>query len=311
MEVEHTKVLIIGSGPAGYTAAIYAARAGLEPIVVAGLMFGGQLMTTTEVENFPGYPDGVDGPELMTDVQKQAERFGTRIIFEDAAAVDLGRHPFAVETAEQKFTADALIVATGASARWLELESEQRLRNKGVSACATCDGALFRGQPMAVVGGGDVALEEALFLARFAEKVTVIHRRDELRASQILQQRTFEHDKIEFAWSSVVEAVLGDDFVTGVRVADVGTGKKIEIPVSALFIAIGHRPNTELFESQLELDEAGYIRVEPGTPRTSVPGVYSCGDVADPVYRQAVTAAGTGCMAAIEAQRWLAERGMA
>ena len=197
------------------------------------------------------------------------------------------------------------------SARYLGLESETAFRGKGVSACATCDGALFRGQPMAVVGGGDVALEEALFLARFAEKVTVIHRRDELRASQILQQRTFEHDKIEFAWSSVVEAVLGDDFVTGVRVADVGTGKKIEIPVSALFIAIGHRPNTELFESQLELDEAGYIRVEPGTPRTSVPGVYSCGDVADPVYRQAVTAAGTGCMAAIEAQRWLAERGMA
>lgn len=310
MEAEHTQGLIIGSGPAGYTAAIYVARAGLAPLMLAGLVSGGQLMTTTEVENFPGYPDGISGPELMADVQKQAERFGTRILFEDATRVDLSAHPFVVETEEKKFETEALLVATGASARWLELESEQRLRNKGVSACATCDGALFRGKPMAVVGGGDVALEEALFLTRFAEKVTVIHRRDELRASRILQQRAFEHEKIEFAWSSVVDEVLGDDRVTGVRIADVTTGEKAEIFAGALFIAIGHRPNTELFEGQLDLDDAGYIRVEPGTSRTSVAGVYACGDVADPVYRQAVTAAGTGCMAAIEAQRWLAERGV-
>jgi thioredoxin reductase (NADPH) len=311
MEAERTKVLIIGSGPAGYTAAIYAARAGLEPMVIAGLASGGQLMITTDVENFPGYPDGISGPELMADLQKQAERFGTRLLFEDATRVDLNSQRLVVETADRSFATDALIIATGASARWLGLESEQRLVNQGVSACATCDGALFRGKPMAVVGGGDTALEEALFLTRFAEKVTVIHRRDQLRASKILQQRALAHEKVEFAWNSVVDEVLGDDFVTGVRIADVGTGKKTELPVDALFIAIGHTPNTKLFEGQLELEGSGYVRVEPGTTQTSVAGVYACGDVADSVYRQAVTAAGTGCMAAIEAERWLAERGIA
>jgi thioredoxin reductase (NADPH) len=311
MEAEHTEVLIIGSGPAGYTAAIYAARAGLEPVVIAGVAFGGQLMVTTDVENFPGYPDGISGPELMADLQKQAERFGTRLVFDDATRVDLNSRPLVVETADRSFTTDALIIATGASARWLGLESEQRLRNQGVSACATCDGALFRGKPMAVVGGGDTALEEALFLTRFAEKVTVIHRRDQLRASKILQQRALDHEKVEFAWNSVVDEVLGDDFATGVRIADVDTGEKSELPVDALFIAIGHTPNTKLFEGQLKLQGAGYVWVEPGATRTSVAGVYACGDVADSVYRQAVTAAGTGCMAAIEAERWLAERGVA
>jgi thioredoxin reductase (NADPH) len=300
--------LIIGSGPAGYTAAIYAARAGLEPIVVAGLAFGGQLMITTDVENYPGYPEGVSGPTLMEDLQKQAERFGTRVILEDATRVDLSKHPFEVETEEKAFTADALLVATGASARWIGLESEQRLVNLGVSACATCDGALYRDKPMAVVGGGDTAMEEALFLTRFGTKVSVIHRRDQLRASKIMQERAKQNEKIEFIWNSVVDEVLGDDFVTGLRLRDVNSGEKSEIEVEALFVAIGHQPNTQLFEGQLALDDAGYIKVEPGTTRTSVEGVYACGDVADPTYRQAITAAGTGCMASIDAERWLAEQ---
>ena len=310
MAVEHTKVLIVGSGPAGYTAAIYAARAQLEPVVVAGLMFGGQLMITTDVENYPGYPEGVTGPVMMEDLQKQAERFGSKMVFEDATRVDLSRKPFTVETDERQFTADAVIVATGASARWLGIESEQRLVNNGVSACATCDGALFRDKPMAVVGGGDTAMEEALFLTRFATQVTVIHRRDELRASKIMAARALEHEKIEFAWNAVVDEVLGDDYVTGVRIADVETGEKRDIEVEACFVAIGHQPNTALFVGQLELDDAGYVNIEAGTTRTSIEGVFACGDVADPTYRQAVTAAGTGCMAAIDAERWLAEHGI-
>ena len=306
---EHARILIVGSGPAGYTAAIYAARAGLEPVVLAGFAFGGQLMITTDVENYPGYPEGVTGPGMMEDLQKQAERFGSRLIFEDATSVDLSARPFKVETDEASFTADSVIIATGASARWLGIESEQRFVNLGVSACATCDGALYRDKAIAVVGGGDTAMEEALFLTRFGTKVTVIHRRDELRASKIMQQRALAHDKIEFAWDSEVDEVLGDKFVTGVRLKNLKTGALEELAIEGLFIAIGHQPTTELFKGQLELDDAGYVKVQPGTTRTSLEGVFACGDVSDPTYRQAVTAAGTGCMASIDAERWLAEEG--
>jgi len=307
---ERRRVVIVGSGPAGYTAAIYAARAELEPVVVAGLQFGGQLMLTTDVENYPGFPDGVTGPVMMEMFQKQAERFGTRVFPEDATRVDVSKRPFRVETAERSFQADALILAMGASAKWLGLASETRLQNKGVSACATCDGALFRGKPMAVVGGGDTALEEALFLTRFATKVTLIHRRSELRASKIMQERARSNPKIEFAWNSAVEEVLGDEFVTGVRLRDVKTEENRSLPIEALFVAIGHQPNTDLVRGQIALDPVGYVQVERGTTRTSVEGVFACGDAMDPVYRQAVTAAGTGCMAAIDAERWLAEHGI-
>ena len=287
----HTKVLIIGSGPAGYTAAIYAGRAQLEPIMIGGMAFGGQLMLTTDVENYPGFPDGVTGPEMMELFRKQAERFG-------------------VNTADKQFTADAVLISTGASAKWLGIDSEQRLMNNGVSACATCDGALFRDKAMAVVGGGDTAMEEALFLTRFATKVTVIHRRDDLRASKIMGERAKNHELIEFAWNSQVKEVLGDEYVTAVRLTDTQTGAERDIDVEALFVAIGHQPNTGLFTGQLDLDDAGYIQVEPGTTKTSIEGVFACGDVSDPTYRQAVTAAGTGCMAAIESERWLAEQGV-
>jgi len=310
-ESEHTRLLIVGSGPAGYTAGIYAARAELEPVILAGLQFGGQLMLTTDVENYPGFPEGVTGPDMMERFQQQAERFGARVLLEDATRVDLSQRPFVAETDDRHFTADAVVVATGASARWLGLESEQRLQNRGVSACATCDGALYRGKPMAVVGGGDTAMEEALFLTRFATEVVVIHRRDELRASRIMQDRALAHEKIRFEWSSVVDEVLGDDFVTGVRIRDVDGGNPRELGVEALFVAIGHQPNTDLFKGQLALDDKGYVKVEPGTTRTSLPGVFASGDVMDPVFRQAVTAAGTGCMAAMEAERWLAEQGVA
>jgi len=307
---ERRRIVIVGSGPAGYTAAIYAARAELEPVVIAGLQFGGQLMLTTEVENYPGFPEGVTGPEMMEKFQKQAERFGTKILLEDATRIDTSKRPFRVETAEQAFEADALILAMGASAKWLGIPSETRLQNKGVSACATCDGALFRGKPMAVVGGGDTALEEALFLTRFATKVTLIHRRNELRASKIMQERARSNPKIEFAWNAAVEEILGDEFVTGVRLRDLKTDERRTLPTEALFIAIGHQPNTSLVKGQIALDPVGYIQVERGTTRTNVEGVFACGDAMDPIYRQAVTAAGTGCMAAIDAERWLAEHGI-
>ena len=303
---EHRRVAIVGSGPAGYTAAIYAGRAELAPLVVAGLQFGGQLMLTTDVENYPGFPEGVSGPEMMELFQKQAERFGAKVLLEDATEVELSQRPFRIATAERAFTADAVILATGATAKWLGLPSEQRLTNRGVSACATCDGALYRGKAMAVVGGGDTAMEEALFLTRFAPRVTVIHRRDTLRASKIMQERALRNEKIEFVWNSEVEEVLGDEFVTGVRIRDVVSGAVKELAVEALFVAIGHQPNTALVRGQIDLDPTGYIRVTRGT-RTSVEGVFACGDAMDPTYRQAVTAAGTGCMAAIDAERWLAE----
>jgi len=307
---EHRRLVVVGGGPAGFTAALYSARAELAPAVVAGLQTGGQLMLTTDVENYPGFPEAVTGPELMERFRAQAERFGATVFPEDATAIDLSRRPFRVRTAERSLTADALVLALGASARWLGLESETRLQNKGVSACATCDGALFRGKAMAVVGGGDTAMEEALFLTRFATEVTVVHRRGELRASKIMQERARNHPKIRFAWNSAVDEVLGAEFVTGVRLRDVETGALLELPVEALFVAIGHKPNTDLVRGQLELDPTGYVKVESGGTRTSVDGVFACGDAMDPTYRQAVTAAGTGCMAAIDAERWLAARGI-
>ena len=307
-EVVHTKLIIVGSGPAGYTAAIYAARAELEPVVIAGMAFGGQLMLTTDVENYPGFPEGLTGPEMMELFQKQAERFGTRVYNEDATAIELGTRPFRVTTDSREFTADTVIVATGASARWLGLESEERLQNRGVSACATCDGALFRGREMAVVGGGDTAMEEALFLTRFATMVHVIHRRGELRASRIMAERARKSDKIEFIWNSVVEEILGREEVEGVRVRNLESGDSSSVDVGAVFVAIGHTPNTELVRDVLDTNDQGYVLVQPGSTRTNVEGVFACGDVMDPTYRQAVTAAGTGCMAALDAERWLAAR---
>jgi thioredoxin reductase (NADPH) len=308
---ERVKLLIVGSGPAGYTAAIYAARADLKPVMIAGLQFGGQLMLTTEVENYPGFPEGVTGPEMMERFQKQAERFGTRVLMEDATRVDFSKRPFRVETEGAAFLADAVIVATGASAKWIGIPSEQKFMNRGVSACATCDGALFRGKPIAVVGGGDTAMEEALFLTKYASpKVTVIHRRNELRASKIMRERALKNEKIEFVWDSAVEEVLGGEFVTGLKLKNLKTGAVSEIPTEALFVAIGHKPNTDLFKGVLEMDDVGYLKVERGSSRTNVEGVFACGDAMDPTYRQAVTAAGTGCMAAIDAERWLAEHGI-
>ena len=309
------RLVIIGSGPAGYTAAIYAARAGLEPLLLAGagldptMLPGGQLMLTTDVENYPGFPEGVTGYELMDLFRRQAERFGTEVRLVDADSVDFSSRPFRVRAAEETILAESVIAATGARARWLGLDSEQEFLNRGVSACATCDGALYRGKEMAVVGGGDTAMEEALFLTRFAATVQVIHRRGELRASRIMGDRAKAHPKIRFVWDSVVEEVLGnEDGVTGVRIRNRETGALADLPVEALFVAIGHEPNTAIFAGQLDLEPTGYVRVDPGATTTSVEGVFACGDVMDATYRQAVTAAGTGCMAAIACERWLAER---
>jgi thioredoxin reductase (NADPH) len=301
------KVLIVGSGPAGLTAAIYAARAGLEPVVIEGFERGGQLMLTTDVENYPGFPDGVLGPELMDQLRKQAERFGTRIVSADVNKVDFSAHPFRAWAGDDEYEAETVIISTGASARWLGIPGEERLRGHGVSACATCDGFFFRDRELAVVGGGDSAMEEALFLTRFASKVTIIHRRDEFRASEIMVRRALAHDKIDVVWDSVVEEVLGDEEVTGVRLRNVKTGDESVLAVDGMFVAIGHDPNTTVFRDQIDLDAKGYIVLHDGS-RTSVPGVFAGGDVADSVYRQAITAAGMGCQAALDAQHWLEER---
>jgi thioredoxin reductase (NADPH) len=306
--VEERDVVILGSGPAGLTAALYAARADLHPLVLKGIDAGGQLMLTTEVENYPGFPDAVLGPELMEKMEKQAARFEAELLHQEASRVDLSSRPFGVWSGDEEWRAHALIVATGASARMLGLDSERQLLGHGVSTCATCDGFFFRGQELLVVGGGDSAMEEALFLTRFATKVTVVHRRDALRASKIMQDRAFANDKIEFAWDSVIDEILGDGQVSGATLRDLKTGESRDVAAGGVFVAIGHTPNTALVEGQLELDN-GYIVVEEPTTRTSVEGVFAAGDVVDFIYRQAVTAAGMGCQAAMDAERFLEAQG--
>ena len=302
-------MVILGSGPAGLTAALYAARANLRPLVLKGIDAGGQLMLTTDVENYPGFPDAILGPELMERMEKQAGRFDAELLHQEATRVDFSSRPFGVWSGDQEWRARSLIIATGAKAKMLGLESERKLLGHGVSTCATCDGFFFRGQELVVVGGGDSAVEEALFLTRFATKVTIVHRREQLRASKILQDRAFANEKIDFIWNSVVDEVLGDGQVSGARIRNVQTGAVTPVPASGVFIAIGHTPNTTLFQGQLEMNPGGYIAVEEPTTKTSVEGVFAAGDVVDFIYRQAITAAGMGCQAAIDAERFLEARG--
>jgi thioredoxin reductase (NADPH) len=299
-------LIVIGGGPAGYTAALYAARANLRPLVIEGFSWGGQLMITSDVENYPGYPDGVMGPEMMGEFRRQAERFGTDFVTDDVTRVDFSERPLRVWVEDEDYQARSVIIATGASARWLGLESEERLKNHGVSACATCDGAFFRDKHSLVVGGGDTAFEAALFLTRFGYKVTIVHRRNEFRASQIMVDRARAHEKVEFKTPYAIDEVLGQSSISGLRLRNTETNETEEVEAGALFIAIGHDPNTKLFVDQLDHDENGYLVTKPGTTETNIPGVFAAGDVQDHVYRQAVTAAGTGCMAALDAERFLA-----
>jgi thioredoxin reductase (NADPH) len=306
--VEERDVLILGSGPAGLTAALYAARANLKPLVLKGIDAGGQLMLTTEVENYPGFPDAILGPELMEKFEKQAARFEAELLHQEATRVDLSSRPFGVWSGDEEWRARTVIIATGARANMLGLDSERRLLGHGVSTCATCDGFFFRGQELLVIGGGDSAIEEALFLTRFATKVTVVHRRDQLRASKIMQDRAFAHERIDFLWDSVVEEVLGDGQVAGARVRNVKTEQTKDVPAGGLFVAIGHSPNTALFQGQIEMQN-DYIVVREPTTHTSVEGAFAAGDVVDFIYRQAITAAGMGCQAAIDAERFLEAQG--
>ncbi|MCC7021609.1 MAG: thioredoxin-disulfide reductase [Thermomicrobiales bacterium] len=306
------QVVIIGSGPAGFTAAIYAARATLEPLVLGGVYWGGQLVLTSDVENYPGYPDGVLGPDMMAELRTQAERFGAEVRTIDVTRVDFRERPFVLETDEGTVRANSVIIATGASAKRMEAAGEEAMFGRGVSTCATCDGWFYRDKPIAVVGGGDSALEEALFLTRFASHITVIHRRDALRASKVLQQRAFANPKIDFRWNTVVEKVLGDERVEGLQLRDTVTGAESELPLAGVFVAVGHQPNTALFAGQIDLDAAGYIARQDGeTTATNIPGVFAAGDVRDHRYRQAITAAGDGCKAAMDAERWLEAQGVA
>lgn len=300
------KVIIIGSGPAGYTSAIYTARANLNPLMIAGEEVGGQLMTTTDVENYPGFAEGVTGPEMMDIFRKQAERFGTRVVAKNVTKVDFSAQPYKVWIGDEMHETQTVIISTGATAKLLNTESEKKYWGRGISACATCDGAFFRNVDVAIIGGGDTAMEEALFLTRFANKVYVIHRRDEFRASKIMSDRVKEHEKIEILWNKETDEFLGDESgLTGMRLKDTISGETSEITVHGCFIAIGHKPNTEIFNGQVELEETGYIKTKPDSSYTNVEGVFASGDVQDHVYRQAITAAGSGCMAAIDCERWL------